>query len=172
MILQNENIKLRPLEPEDLDLLYVWENDPKLWNVSNTLAPFSRYILKQYIEDSHLDIFEAKQLRLIIENRDSIPIGAVDLFDFSPINRRAGIGILIYENTNKKKGYAKDAIKLMCKYAKEVIGMHQLYANVGAENIVSQNMVEKCGFVHTGTKKEWQLTASGWEDELIYQILL
>ncbi len=172
MILQDKNIKLRPLEPEDLDFLYVWENDSTLWFVSNTIAPFSRYVLKQYIANSHLDIFETKQLRLIIENNNATPIGAIDLFDFSPIHKRAAIGVLIYENSDKKKGYAKNAIKLICKYAKEVIGMHQLYANVGANNIISQKMVENCGFMHTGTKKDWQYTKLGWEDELTYQIIL
>jgi len=89
-------ISLRPLEPEDLDLLYIWENDVNIWKVSNTLAPFSRYILKQYIEESYKDIYESKQLRLIIQDEQGIPVGAVDLFDFDPYHARAGVGILIY----------------------------------------------------------------------------
>jgi len=42
-------VRLRSLEPEDLELLYLWENDPSIWKVSNTLVPFSRFILRQYL---------------------------------------------------------------------------------------------------------------------------
>ena len=49
-ILENRSISLRAPEPEDLDLLYLWENEPSIWHVSGTLTPFSRYILKQYLD--------------------------------------------------------------------------------------------------------------------------
>ena len=37
-LLENERVCLRALEPEDLELLYRWENDSELWEVGNTLA--------------------------------------------------------------------------------------------------------------------------------------
>lgn len=60
-------VTLRALEPEDLEILYQWENDPKIWQSGHTLTPFSRFVLKQYLENSHLDIYQTKQLRFIIE---------------------------------------------------------------------------------------------------------
>ena len=68
-MLQTENIRLRALEPEDIDILYKWENDTRIWKISNTLAPFSKYILRRFIEDQKYDIYETKQLRMIIESR-------------------------------------------------------------------------------------------------------
>jgi diamine N-acetyltransferase len=65
--LDNIHIRLRALEPEDLETLYAWENDMSIWQLSNTLIPFSKFTLKQYLETSKMDIYEAKQLRLIIE---------------------------------------------------------------------------------------------------------
>ena len=66
MLLENGNIRLRAVEPEDLDRLYSWENNTRLWDVGNTRNPYSRYILKQYIINSDKDIYENKQLRLMI----------------------------------------------------------------------------------------------------------
>lgn len=169
MTLHTNNIKLRPLEPEDLSLLYLWENTPALWQVSHTLAPFSRYVLQQYLADSHRDIFEAKQLRLIIESTEGKAVGAMDLFDFDPNHRRAGLGILIYAAEDRARGYAADAVQLMCGYVREVLGMHQLYANVSADNQASIRLFERCGFQLVGVKKEWLRTAEGWIDELMYQ---
>lgn len=165
-------ISLRPLEPEDLELLYQWENDSRIWPVSNTLAPFSRFVLRQYIEESHRDIFEAKQLRLIIQNEDKKAVGAIDLFDFDPYHQRAGIGILIYAEADRQQGYAADALSLMCRYASETLGLHQLYANIGANNPASVSLFEKCGFERCGTKKDWLKAGTSRVDEFIYQRIL
>ena len=165
-------IRLRPLEPEDLETLYQWENDPAIWQVSNTLVPFSRYILKQYIAESHRDIFETKQLRLIIEDCSGKVVGAIDLFDFDPFHQRAGLGILIYNPDDRGKGLASDALQLMSKYAVEVLGLHQLFANIAADNLPSMHLFEKVGFKLSGTKKDWIKTPSGWLSEMIYQKIL
>ena len=57
-ILENKDIKLRALEPGDIEILYKWENNEETWEVSNTKAPFSRYILKMYLENAYKDIYE------------------------------------------------------------------------------------------------------------------
>jgi diamine N-acetyltransferase len=165
-------IRFRPLEPEDLEFLYKWENDPDIWKVSNTLTPYSRFILKQYIQESHRDIYETKQLRLIIEDLDGKAVGAIDLFDFDPYHQRAGIGILIYDNADRRKGLAGDALQLICNYGKNILGLHQLYANIGADNQGSSSLFQKAGFQHAGTKKEWIKTSGGWADEFIFQKIL
>ena len=74
--LRGETVRLRALEPEDLELLYRWENNPAWWDVGNTLAPYSRYLLKQYIAESHRDIFELKQQRFMV---DYLPEGVSEL---------------------------------------------------------------------------------------------
>ncbi len=95
MLLSNDRVRLRALEPEDLDLLYRWENDPVLWEVGNTLAPYSRYLLKEYIAGSDRSIYESRQLRFMIEECDTgISVGIVDLFDFEPHPNRAACGII------------------------------------------------------------------------------
>ena len=94
--LENDIIKLRALELEDIDILYKWENDTNVWKVSNTIAPFSKYILNRFIEEQQYDIFETKQFRLIIESKAlGSPVGTIDLFELDPYNRRAGFGLLI-----------------------------------------------------------------------------
>lgn len=166
------NITLRPLEPDDIELLYQWENNIEIWNVSNTRTPFSKYILAEYIKESAKDIYETKQLRLIIQNENSIPVGALDLFDFDPYHMRAGIGILIHSTGNRNNGYGSDALNAIFGYAKEVLGIKQLYANIAHKNDVSIHLFEKAGFIETGIKKSWLKTSTGWEDEVFMQKML
>lgn len=165
-------ISLRPLEPEDIDLLYEWENNIEIWNVSNTRTPFSKYILAEYLKESAKDIYETKQLRLIIENEMSAPVGALDLFDFDPYHMRAGIGILIHKNEYRNHGYASDALNAIFRYAVEALGLKQLFANISASNTNSIHLFEKTGFQKSGIKKNWLKTLSGWEDEVLYQKML
>ena len=174
--LENNTLKLRAPEPTDVDLLYSWENNMEIWKVSNTLTPFSKYILKKYIETAHLDIWETKQLRLVIEAKTQsslmlIPIGLVDLFDFDPFHQRAGVGILIASSKHRQKGYATEALKLLTRYAFETLQLHQLYCNIASNNNVSIQLFQNAGFTVVGSKKDWLKQVDGWTDELMLQLI-
>lgn len=171
-MLQTENIRLRALEPEDIDILYKWENDTRIWKISNTIAPFSKYILRRFIEDQKYDIYETKQLRMIIESRsDQRAVGAIDLFDIDPTNRRAGIGILVYEDRDQGQGYASAALTEMIKYAFQILGLNQLYCNVLSNNLRSLNLFKSKGFTVVGLKMEWVRATDGWLDEYMLQLI-
>jgi diamine N-acetyltransferase len=171
-ILENRTISLRAPEPEDLDLLYIWENEPAVWQVSGTLTPFSRYVLKQYLENAGKDIFQAKQLRLIIQlKKNHRPVGAIDLFDFDAHHRRAGVGVLIADPSDRRQGYAGEALETLVSYCFSLLGLHQLYCNIAAGNRASIRLFEEAGFKKCGRKKEWIYDGHGFKDELLYQKL-
>ncbi|MBL6662514.1 MAG: GNAT family N-acetyltransferase [Flavobacteriales bacterium] len=169
-MLVGENIRLRALEPEDLDLFYKWENDSSIWKISQTYKPFSRYLLKQYLENAHQDIFTVKQLRLMIE-REGVAIGTIDLFDYEPMHARAGLGIWIVQESNRRQGYAKEALRLIIEYAFFKLQLNQLYCNISANNQASINLFSSLDFVLIGVKKKWNKSPNGWEDELMFQLL-
>ncbi|NOZ36333.1 MAG: GNAT family N-acetyltransferase [Chlorobi bacterium] len=170
--LENSVIRLRSLEPDDLNFLYQTENTVELWEVSNSLLPFSKYILQKYIENSHLDIFTTKQVRLIIETRkEKETVGLIELFDYEPIHLRAGIGIHIVKN-EQRKNYAEQTIRLIIMYCKNILRLNQIYCNISFDNTASIKLFEKIGFEHTGTKKQWLNTGEGFKDVFFYQLLL
>ena len=169
--LKGNRIRLRAIEPEDEDLLFKWENDQSIWQVSNTLAPFSRKILREYLAQAHLDIFQARQLRLVIETlEDALPVGLIDLFDFDPHHQRAGIGILIGESAEWGKGYAKDALKTLLNYVFKVLLLNQVYCSIDESNIASLNLFKDAGFRITGIKEKWNRSFTGWSNEWFLQI--
>lgn len=169
--LEGVNIKLRALEPEDLEFLYQIENNESFWEVSHTQTPFSKYVLKQYLKNAHLDIFETKQLRLLIETKDSNKsVGMIDLFDFNPQHKRAGVGILIHPDF-EKKGFASEALSLLIKYSFSHLQLHQLYANVTDDNEKSIRLFEKHHFKKVGIKKDWILSFGKYKDEILFQLI-
>ncbi len=171
LLLENEIIRLRALEPEDLDKLYRWENNSTLWELGSTLSPYSRFLLKNYIANSHLDIYEQKQLRLMIEFLDTEEaVGTIDLYDFDPRHRRAGVGILVDELYHRK-GVAINALRLLKKYAFSFLNLHQLYAHVPVTNEASLHLFGKEGYKMSGTLTEWLATAQGYVDVIVMQLL-
>jgi diamine N-acetyltransferase len=167
-----KNIKLRALEPEDLELLYEWENDDIYWSISNTVAPFSRFTIKRYIENSHKNLFETGQQRFMIDHLDDkITIGTIDVFEFDPFHKRAGIGILIANKSYRRKGYASMSLTCLQNYCFKTLQMHQIYCNILANNIGSINLFKKHGFVEIGTKKEWVLAENGYVDVIMLQLI-
>lgn len=168
MLLENNNIRLRSPELKDLDFLYEIENDTSLWHLSNTISPFSRFDLEQYILLAEKDIFTTKQLRFIIEANKTSVVGIIDLFDFDPLNKRAGVGIIIKEK-DKNKGYASTALEILFEYSTNKLGLHQLYCNIESSNIASLRLFEKKDFMIVGTKKDWNFMEGLWNDELFLQ---
>lgn len=170
--LKGNNVYLRALEPEDLEFIYTIENDESIWTVSNTNTPFSKFLIKQYLENAHQDIYEAKQLRLVICKIESNEtIGLIDLFDFDPTNNRAGIGIIIQEKNNRINGFGSEALKLLINYSFTHLQLNQLFANIGTENEISMALFTKFGFQLIGIKKQWNKVNNLYKDEALYQLI-
>ncbi|EFA97753.1 GNAT family N-acetyltransferase [Hoylesella timonensis] len=165
------NVVLRAMEPEDLDLLYQIENDIKLWNIGLTNVPYSRYVLHDYIATSSGDIYTDKQVRLIIENEERQTIGLVDIMNFNPQNRRAEMGIVVQE-AFRQKGYGKDAIQKVMRYAKEVLHLHQLYVVVNSSQKPTIRLFLRMGFKETCQLTDWLYDGEVYHDATLLQCCL
>jgi diamine N-acetyltransferase len=170
--LKGKNVFLRALEPEDLAFIYHIENDEHLWEVSNTQTPYSKFLIRQYLENAYQDIYEAKQLRLAIcKNNTLEAIGLIDLFEFDPKNSRAGIGIIIQNEINRNVGFGKEALSLLIDFSFQQLQLHQLYANIGIENIASIALFTTFGFEKIGVKKDWNYSNNSFQDEVFFQLI-
>ena len=169
--LKGKNIYLRALEPEDLEFIHTIENDESIWEISNTNTPYSKFLIKQYLEHAHKDIFEVKQLRLVISSYEDLPIGMIDLFDFDFKHRRAGIGILVKEPDDRLKGYGREALKLLIDYSFKHLDLHQLYCNISEENEASIKLFSNQGFKKIGLKKEWNYVNGSYKNEYLFQLI-
>jgi diamine N-acetyltransferase len=170
-LMKGSNVRLRAVEPGDVDFILQIENDPLAWQAGNTVVPFSRFQIEQYVLTTQHNIFADKQLRLMIDTIRQSPvrtIGCIDLFDFDPIHKRAGIGIIITEE-ERGKGYAAESLGLLIRYCTEILMLHQLYCNISPDNARSLRLFKKHGFVRCGIKKDWRFKEGKWTDEIMFQ---
>ncbi len=172
MFIYNNNIYLRALEFSDVDWLYTNENNMNLWAITNTYAPLSKYILEQYILNSHQDVYATKQIRLMIADKNNHEnLGTIDLFEFDPQNARIGIGVWVHQQYQNNT-IAQQAVQLTCTYVFNTLLLNQVFCHIMESNSKSIAVFEKCGFVKTGTKKMWvQPSQNTFEDVYFYQLL-
>ncbi len=170
-MLQNEAILLRAPELQDIETLYQWENDAKVWYLSQTLVPFSHFDLEQFILQGNHDIFAEKQFRFMIEEKETGNLlGAIDLFDFDAYNERAGIGILV-DSKYRRQGFAGMALDLIIEYCFSKLKVHQLYCNILNSNTESLKLFRNKNFVIVGVKKDWIFNDNQFHDEMLLQYI-
>ena len=164
-------IRLRAMEPEDLDMLYKIENDEQLWNVGTTNVPYSRYVLHDYIANSSGDIYTDREVRLIIENGVGEAVGLADITNFDAKNCRAEVGIVIARN-HRQKGYALEALENVTDYARRILHLHQLYAVINTDNEASLKLFRKAGFKYTADMNDWLYDGTNYHNAVLMQIFL
>lgn len=171
MPLRGERVSLRAVEPADLDMLFLLENDTGSRQSSFATAPASRQMIWQYINDYQADIFAEKQLRLVItDNTDGKAVGTIDISDFNARDRRGFVGICIIDDM-RGRGYGSEALALLCDYARQTLGMHQLAAVVAIDNEASKALFDSAGFATAGRLRSWLRSANHYTDVLLYQRL-
>jgi diamine N-acetyltransferase len=171
--MKTNDISLRAPEPDDLGIMYLFENNTDVWLYSETSRPYSKYTLAEYIKTAHDDIYTTRQLRFVIE-KNNIPgaskaIGFVDLYDFDPLHRRAGVGILIGDESERKKGYASQALHLIAEYAFGVLNLHQLFCIIESSNDGSMHLFKKAGYRQAAKLDDWLLQKGEWRSAVMMQ---
>lgn len=169
--MMKNSVRIRAMEPEDLDILYRIENDSLLWGVGATNVPYSRYLLHEYVSNATGDIYTDGQVRLIVENADGEVVGIADLVNFDATHRRAEIGIVI-EKPHRRKGYAAETILRVIDYSRRVLHLHQLYAYVDSRNVASVALFTQVGFVHKAELADWLYDGVDYHPAFLMQYLL
>ena len=165
------NVRLRAMEPEDLDLLYQLENDQDLWKFGGGNVPYSRYLLHDYMTHATGDIYTDKQVRLMVENVEREVVGMIDLVNFQPQHLRAEIGIVIRKE-HQRKGYAETAVRAVMDYAYRVLHLHQLYAIVAESNIPACRLFSKLDFIVQIELKDWLYDGKEYQNAVVVQTFL
>lgn len=166
-----KQITLRALEPQDIEAIYRWENDPQVWEQSYAHTPFSKHALKQYIVDATLtDIYASRQLRLMAMDGEK-PVGCVDLSSFDPYHQRAEVGIVV-DALCRNQGYGRAIIEALIPFCKKSLRLHQLYCDIDTDNEASIAMFESCGFMRKGIKADWIQKDGHWSDAYFYSLII
>ena len=164
-------INLRAPEKEDVDRIFLWENDPGFFEVLPNAAPLSRLQVWEYIQNYKADPFASHELRLMIDDAETgTTVGYIDFFEFDPANRRGGVAIYIDEE-DRRKGFGSQALDAFSKYAHESLAIHQLWAIIAIDNEPSRQLFVAAGFKPCGRLRSWLCRRRQYVDALMLQKL-
>lgn len=165
------NVRLRAMEPEDLELIYGIENDPAFWCHGVATVPYSRYALRQYLSTAQNDIFKDEQVRQVIEAQDVqgrwTAVGLADLCNFSAMHLRAEVGIVVLPPFQQQR-VATAALIALEAYARR-LHLHQLYAIVATSNIPATRLFGQLGYQRSMCLKDWLRQDDGFVDAILFQ---
>ena len=167
------HITLRKLEPDDLPLLYEWENDAAAWLDGDTHNPLSKADLRDYIMRTTGDIYKDGQLRLMIclsdENESNEaeqgreepvkttapqPVGCIDLYNVDIRNRKAAVAIYLSPVWRKRRLGTRALLQLKT-YVANILCFRFLYALVKTDNIPSLKLFQSVGFHTVACLPKW-----------------
>lgn len=147
MLLHGEKCSLRSVGSRDIDTILLWENDSEVRRFGDSEKIFTREDIETFVRNQQYDIAATEQRRFMIDAPDGRSVGAIDLFDYD--GTTAGIGILVYADEDRQKGYAADALRTLIRYARN-LRISVLHASVAADNTASLRLFGSCGFSRSG----------------------
>lgn len=114
---------------------------------------------KQLIDGTGIDLGIFKDNKIIGKIRISNIVYGVF--------RNAFIGYSIDEN-EQGKGYMKEAVKLVLKYAFSELELHRIEATAMVENTKSQRVLRSCGFKELGISEKYLFINGEWKDHVVF----
>ena len=117
------------------------------------------------------DIYAQRQLRLMITlTGNGTPIGTIDFMNFDPLNNRAELGLFVSQDY-RGKGLGRQALELLTSYARDHIGLRQLYVFIAMDNEACLNLFKDFGYQQVGILKSWVKRGMAYRDVVLMQMI-
>ena len=168
MLIKGEKVLLRAIELSDADILRDMINDEEIeqmmWGYS---FPVAKHQQIKWLENLSA---EQSTFRAMVDV-DGTAIGTIILSDIDLRSGTAEIHIKLAKSSERGKGYGTDATKALLRYAFDELRLSCVYCCVKEDNIASQKMFEKCGFIKEGCLRSRVYRKGRHYDFYAYSIL-
>jgi RimJ/RimL family protein N-acetyltransferase len=165
MNIHGKLVTLRAICQKDSEILQQWSNDPSLWEMlGGWHFPFPIESTQKWIERLPQDSLNQ---RFAIEAPGMGIIGTANLVEIDWKNRHAFHGMMLGNKDIRGKGFGKDTIMAIMRYAFEELGMQRLDGSFIEYNTTSIAVYEKCGWKIEGRLRQWYFRNNRFWDKLI-----
>ncbi len=150
---RSQHLYLSPTRVEEAPTYMKWFNDPEIFahmrnmDYQSTLEEQIQWVLNSF-EDPNQRIFS-----IYYAPEDKL-IGNGGIMDISWEDRKGEIGLVIGEKQYQGRGLGGEAIWLLCRYAFDILQLHNLLAEHYAHEKSSLRLFQKLGFKHFGTRRQ------------------
>ena len=170
-VIAGEKIYFTHFYEEDFEFLaeYQWDNEFLRHLTWDTFHPWNVETWKTFEGDPN------DNERFMFAVRDLTTetfIGWVALSDVQLKNRGAELSLAIVPKTNRRQGFATDALNTICRFAFYELGLHKIRLSVHSNNEAAIKLYEKIGFQREGVDREGLFQDGKWLDVYYYGLLL
>lgn len=137
--LENDLIRLIPLEEQHFEELYNVASDPLIWEQHPIKDRYKKEIFKPFFDAA----INSKSSFLILDKKSAEPVGTTRFYDYKPENSNIAIGFTFIGRKFWGGAYNQSTKKLLIDYAFKKV--NAILFHVGSENIRSQKAVLKLG---------------------------
>ncbi|MFD1930740.1 MULTISPECIES: GNAT family N-acetyltransferase [Nonomuraea] len=163
-------IRLRPMEPGDAEALWRWNSDPDVMRWLHDGYPESLAQTVARHEARDRNSYENVLLGVEILDEGRL-IGLVRLSGAEPETGDAELDIYLGEKDTWGRGYATEAMRLVCRYGFDKMRLHRITLWVVEANDGARRVYEKVGFVEEGRAREAFRRDGKWYDTIIMGLL-
>jgi [ribosomal protein S5]-alanine N-acetyltransferase len=168
-MLKGKSILLRPVRQSDLQELYAWHIDISNRGNFYPLGFLSESEFRRRFEDK--GFWEKEEGMLLIVDGAGKMVGHIEFFKTVNYLDELELSYQIYEQSERGKGYATEAVNLLVWYLFGRLKNNRIRLVIHPENSTSRRVAEKCGFTHEGTARcAWYHLGTNHDVE-IYAIL-
>jgi RimJ/RimL family protein N-acetyltransferase len=167
--MERDGVRLRPIELEDIGILYEWHRDLELEALTGWTPRMSRARFERRYEDMVRE--PPDDFVLLGIEYDGRLVGYVELAEISRINRRAAIGFVVAERSVRRRGIGRTAVILLLDYAFSLEDLDRVYAEVFPFNEPSLRLLEQVGFQAEGRLRRHEVHQGRREDLLVLGML-
>ncbi|MDP2388464.1 MAG: GNAT family N-acetyltransferase [Bacteroidota bacterium] len=161
--LENQFVSIRPLKPEDFEILYAVANDRLLWEQHPNKDRYKREVFENFFKGA----IESEGAFLVFDKASGKVIGSSRFYDWDKEKNTVAIGYTFIARDHWGSTYNHALKSLMLGHAFQFVD-HVVF-HIGAVNVRSQKAIEKLGAVKVA---EIEMEYYGEPEKLnfIYQI--
>jgi RimJ/RimL family protein N-acetyltransferase len=167
--ISGEKIYLRPIEPEEIVLLYRWANDPETRGLTGEVRPSTYAGALEFYQQAQKS--EDRIWLAVISRETNRIIGETGLLRMFPAWRTTDWSLIIGEKSARGKGYGTEAAKLMLDYAFGHQNFHRVSIGVVGFNTRALNFYEQIGFRREGLQRDGYYYGHRYHDFVMMSML-
>ncbi|NPA31239.1 MAG: GNAT family N-acetyltransferase [Chloroflexi bacterium] len=165
-------LRLRAVEPEDLEQAWEWVNDPEVHQFITTTWPLSHQDEVEWLERQRRLPLWQRPLSLEARTDEGWRlIGNAALVRIEWPHRWAELAIMLGDKAFWGQGYGTEAVQALTGIAFDILNLHRVQLEVYEYNARARRAYEKAGFRLEGRRREAIFYRGAYHDSLLMAVL-
>ena len=170
-MIEGKLINLRAPEMSDLERNTRWINDREVTRFLQMRYQMSGLAEEAWLRDLTSKPISYERAFFAIETKDYVHIGNTNLFNASPENRSAELGIMVGEKEYWSRGFGTDAVSTLAGFGFDEMNLNRIQLTVYSFNERAQAAYRKAGFVEEGRLRQAMYRQGVYHDILVMGLL-